>query len=209
MGEDRTDLESAYALDGPESAKALYKRWAQTYDSGFSEGWGYVAPREVARIYHENMTDQDQPILDIGAGTGLIAEHLRGLTVDALDITPEMLEVASEKGLYRNLIEADLLQPLDLGTDTYGGVISAGTFTHGHVGPSCFEELFRVTKPGALFVCGCIPAVYDQEGFGSTLAVAVADGLIDPIDFRVIAIYEGADHPHAGDQGLVMAFRTR
>ena len=64
-----------------------------------------------------------------------------------------------------------------------------------------------MTKPGALFVCGTIPAVLDGAGFGSALAKLVAAGRIEPVRFRDIPIYEGAEHPHKNDRGLVMVFR--
>jgi SAM-dependent methyltransferase len=201
------DLDRAYEIDGPDAAKALYGAWADTYDDSFGAGWGYVAPREIAALYRAEMAEENAPVLDLGAGTGLLAEHLRGLTVDALDITPEMLAIAARKGLYRTLIEADATQPLPLADGAYGGVVSCGTFTHGHVGPECLPELLRVTRPGALFCCGTIPAVLDGAGFGSALARLVAADAITPVRFREIAIYEGADHPHAGDRGLVMVFR--
>lgn len=200
------DLDNAYDINGPDEARTLYGKWAATYDDSFGAGWGYIAPREIAGIFRQ-LNDGNTPVLDIGAGTGLVAEHLDGLETDALDITPEMLEVARGKGLYRDLITADLTQPLDLPDTTYGGVISCGTFTHGHVGPECLPELLRVTRPGALFVCGTIAPVLDGLGFGSALARLVAAGRIEPVRFREIPIYEGADHPHAADRGLVMAFR--
>jgi ubiquinone/menaquinone biosynthesis C-methylase UbiE len=149
----------------------------------------------------------DQPVLDAGGGTGLLAEHLRDLTVDAIDITPEMLARAEEKGLYRKRMLGDLTERLAIEDAAYSGVISCGTFTHGHVGPECLPELLRVTRPGALFCCGTIPKVLDGAGFGSALAGLVARGRIEPVRFREIAIYEGADHPHSGDHGLVMVFR--
>jgi SAM-dependent methyltransferase len=200
------DLDNAYEIDGPDSAKSLYGVWAATYDSSFGEGWGYIAPREIAAIFKAHSAD-NTPILDVGAGTGLVAEHLRGLTVDAIDITQEMLDAAAEKTLYRAHICADVLQPLAIPDATYGGVISSGTFTHGHVGPECLPELLRIARPGALFVCGCIPSVFDGMGFGSTLAILNARGAISALSFRDIPIYEGKDHPHAGDRGLVMVFR--
>jgi SAM-dependent methyltransferase len=201
------DLDRAYEIDGPASARSLYAAWADTYDDSFGAGWGYVAPREIARLYRAEMRAENVPLLDLGAGTGLLAEHLGGLTADALDITPEMLAKAARKGLYRALIEADATQPLPLDDGAYGGVISCGTFTHGHVGPECLPELLRVTRPGALFCCGIIAPVLDGAGFGSALARLVAAEAITPVLFREIAIYEGADHPHAGDRGLVMIFR--
>ncbi|KMW58142.1 hypothetical protein AIOL_003113 [Candidatus Rhodobacter oscarellae] len=201
------DLDAAYEIDGPEDARKLYGQWAETYDDSFGSDWGYIAPREIARIYREE-ANGNEPVLDIGAGTGLLAEHLNGMTLDAIDITPEMLEVAARKGLYRTRIVGDLLAPLALEENSYGGVISCGTFTHGHVGPDCFAELLRVTWPGALFVCGTIPAVLDGAGFGSALAKLVAEGRITPVSFREIGIYDKDHHDHSADKGLVMVFRT-
>ncbi|MGV6850117.1 MAG: class I SAM-dependent DNA methyltransferase [Marinibacterium sp.] len=200
------DLDNAYEIDGPDSARELYGNWAATYDDSFGEGWGYAAPRRIADVFLAE-SGGNTPILDIGAGTGLIGEHLRGAVVDGFDITPQMLDIAREKGVYRNLVQGDLLQPLALPDAAYGGVISSGTFTHGHVGPACLPELLRVTRPGALFVCGTIPAVFDGMGFGSTLARLQAAGRIGPLRFAEIEIYERKDHAHADDRGLVMIFR--
>lgn len=200
------DLDHAYTIDGPEDARRLYGNWAASYDDSFGAGWGYVAPREIANIFLSEMRE-NQPVLDIGAGTGLVAEHLRDVTVDGIDIAPEMLARAEAKGLYRRRILGDLTQPLHIPDGVYGGVVSCGTFTHGHVGPVCLPELLRITRPGALFACGTIPAVLDGMGFGSALAALVAAEKITPVAFREIAIYEGADHPHRDDRGLVMVFR--
>lgn len=201
------DLDEAYEIDGPEDARKMYGDWAATYDDSFGRAWGYIAPREIAAILKEELAD-DVAILDAGAGTGLVGAHLQGLCVDAFDITPEMLEQAKAKGLYRDYILGDLTKPIDIADASYGAVISCGTFTHGHVGPECLPELLRITKPGALFVCGTIPAVLDGAGFGSALAKLVALGQIEPVRYRDIAIYEGAAHPHKDDRGLVIVFRT-
>lgn len=203
---DHYQLDRAYEIHGPNEARQMYDGWAETYDESFAAAWGYIAPREIARIFVEE-GGGDGPTLDIGAGTGEVARHLGDLVVDGFDISPEMLAVAEKKGLYRNRILGDLTQPLLLDGAVYGGVTSCGTFTHGHVGPECLPELLRVTRPGALFVCGTIPSVFDGAGFGSALALLVAGGRISPVLFRDIPIYEGADHPHAGDRGLVMVFR--
>ena len=145
-------------------------------------------------------------MLDVGAGTGLIGEALAGTQIDALDLSPDMLAVAGRKAVYRSLITADLTGPLDIPDASYGGVVSSGTFTHGHVGPVCLPELMRIARPGALFVCTVIPAVYDSAGFGSALAQLVADGQITPVRFHDFAIYEKADDEHGDEHGLVMEF---
>jgi SAM-dependent methyltransferase len=199
-------LDKAYEINGPDEARRMYGDWASTYETSFAQAWGYIAPREIAMILRQEIQSGAE-ILDIGAGTGLVAEHLNGLTVDALDITPEMLEIARSKDLYRNYLIDDLTRVLDIPDDSYDAVVSCGTFTHGHVGPECFPELLRIARPGAVFACGTIGPVLDKAGFGSELARMVAHGRITPVAWRDIPIYEGADHPHKNDRGLVMVFR--
>lgn len=200
------DLDEAYEINGPDDARRLYGEWAATYDDSFGAAWGYIAPREIAAILRSEISPTSE-ILDIGAGTGLVAEHLPGLIVDALDITPEMLRIAETKGLYRRLLLGDLTRGLSVADASYDAIVSCGTFTHGHVGPECFAELLRITRPGAVFACGTIGPVLDGAGFGSALARLTAQGKITPVSWHDIPIYEGVDHPHKDDRGLVMVFR--
>jgi SAM-dependent methyltransferase len=202
-------LEGAYALETPADNVDYYRDFARTYEEGFVKDTGYVYPREVARLFRATAGPEDSPVLDVGAGTGLVAEHLGGLTVDAIDISPEMLERAAAKGLYCRRIVADLTQRLEVPDATYGGLVSAGTFTHGHVGPVAFDELLRISRPGALCCLGINLAIFDAAGFGSALARLVAAERITPVDFREVAFYERTDHEHSGDRGVVALFRKR
>jgi SAM-dependent methyltransferase len=202
-------LKRAYAVRSPEDSIALYRDWASSYDETFARAHGYVAPREVARVFRAEGGEAAQPVLDIGAGTGLLGAELSGLVVDAVDISQEMLDVAGEKGLYRRRIRADLTGPLDLPDAGYRGFVSTGTFTHGHVGPACLPELMRIARPGALFVLGVRPQAFDEAGFGSAFAALVAEGAITPVDFRRLRVYEGAGHDHAEDTYLTAIFRRR
>jgi SAM-dependent methyltransferase len=202
-------LKRAYGVRTPEDSVALYRDWAASYDQTFAHAHGYVAPREVARVFHAEGGEGAQPVLDIGAGTGLLGAELSGLVVDAVDISQEMLDMAGAKGLYRHRIRADLTGPLGLAEASYGGFVSTGTFTHGHVGPACLPELMRIARPGALFVLAIRPQAFDEAGFGSAFAALVADGAITPVDFRRLRIYESADHDHADDTYLTAVFRRR
>ena len=205
MSADEHSLDGAYALETPEDSVKLYKGWAETYDTEFAASHGYVVPRKVAAIFAKE--GGQGPVLDIGAGTGLVAEALGDTETDGIDISQEMLDVAGGKGLYRNRICADLTQPLDIPDAAYAGFTSAGTFTHGHVGPGCLPELMRIARPDALFVLTVNAKVFDQAGFGSAFAMLVAEGKISPIRFRHLRYYEGADHAHANDMGLAAVFR--
>lgn len=169
MAEGKPDLKAAYALKTPQDSRNLYRGWAKTYDVDFAEANDYRYPGLIADMFAERAKD-NAPVLDVGAGTGLVGEALarNGLAdVDALDISPEMLAVAMGKGCYRAAITADLTQSLDIADGVYGGVACAGTFTFGHVGAEAIDELLRVARPGALFVLGINAAVYESAGFGA------------------------------------------
>ncbi|MEM1159807.1 MAG: methyltransferase domain-containing protein [Pseudomonadota bacterium] len=204
-------LDGAYSLEKPEDSIAYYKDWASSYDAEFAASHGYIVPKEVARAFLAS--DGAGPVLDIGAGTGLVGAALAGtcpeaLEVDAIDISAEMLAVAESKGVYRGHICADLTKPLEIRANSYAGFVSAGTFTHGHVGPVCLSELLRIARPSALFVLAVNGQVFDQAGFGSAFAQLVAQGAIEPMMFRHVRYYaEDAEHAHADDMGLLAIFR--
>lgn len=208
MKETDASLDAAYALETPEDSVRLYRGWAQDYDRSFAAAHGYVYPAEVARVFAARAGADQAPVLDIGAGTGLVAEAMAGI-VDGIDISAEMLAVAGAKGLYRHRIVADLTGPLPIGDGAYRGFVSAGTFTHGHVGPVCLAELMRIAAPGALFALGIKADVFDAAGFGSAFAGLVAAGAITPVDFVGVPIYRGAVHEHAEARGLVAVFNRR
>ena len=210
MTQDKS-LDGAYALQTTEDVTRLYADWAGDYDQSFAESHHYIVPDQLAAILKDQGGDP-YPVLDIGAGTGLIGSALRatgmGGEIDAIDLSAEMLAVAEAKGIYRNHICADLTRDLPIGDWSYGALISAGTFTHGHVGPVCLPELIRIARPGAICCLSINAEVFDSAGFGSAFAGIVAEGAITPLDFRRIPYYsEKADHAHARDTGLVALFQ--
>ena len=167
-------LKRAYSLSTSDDAKKLYRDWAQTYDHHLETGLKYQGPKKIATLFANAMTDRSSPVLDIGCGTGLVADHLVGesfANVVGLDFSPEMLAEADQKDIYRFLIEADLEEKLLKDNHTYAGAISCGTFTHGHVGPSAFREIFRVLEQGAPFACTIHSQLWTSAGFDQALAI--------------------------------------
>ena len=167
-------LKRAYRLSTSDDAKKLYRDWAQTYDHHLETGLKYQGPKKIATLFANAMTDRSSPVLDIGCGTGLVADHLVGesfANVVGLDFSPEMLAEADQKDIYRFLIEADLEEKLLIEDATYAGAISCGTFTHGHVGPSAFREIFRVLEQGAPFACTIHSQLWTSAGFDQALAI--------------------------------------
>ncbi|MBT3855091.1 MAG: methyltransferase domain-containing protein, partial [Thiotrichales bacterium] len=145
---EKKSLKDVYSIKTPEDSINLYRSWASSYDSDFAKQNDYRSPIEIAKYFDKYSNNKDTPILDVGAGTGLIGEYLKlsSREIDAIDISPEMLNIARLKNCYSKIIEADLTKRLLINDNHYGAIVSAGTFTHGHVGPDVFDELLRVTR---------------------------------------------------------------
>jgi ubiquinone/menaquinone biosynthesis C-methylase UbiE len=208
----RIGLSDAYAVETPEDNLRVYRDWAETYDSEFASTRGYNYPRTLAELFAGRANEVESPVLDVGAGTGLVGQALIELyagPVDAIDISAEMLEVSRRKGVYRELIEADLTVALPVDDARYGGIVSAGTFTHGHVGPAALLEILRVSRTGALFCLGINATAFDKYGFGSAFAALQARGAISPLEFVEAKYYDHADDDHADDAVYTAVFRKR
>ncbi len=161
-------LNDAYSLKTPSDSINLYKKWAKTYDKDFALNHNYLSPKKISEFFLEKSKDTDTPILDVGAGTGLVGEFLKlknKKDIIGIDISSEMLYQAKLKKCYSSLIEADITKKIPLKDNVIGAVVSAGTFTHGHVGPDTFDELLRITKPGGLFVLSINSKFFIKAGF--------------------------------------------
>ncbi|MDE0615813.1 MAG: class I SAM-dependent methyltransferase [bacterium] len=207
-------LDKAYATDGPEANRELYAEWADTYDSGFVVDSRYVYPQQVAGVFCHGFAHIDEPVLDVGCGTGIVGTELARLgvsVIDGIDLSPEMLAEAEAKThdgrpLYRRLFEADLTGPTELADGAYAGIVSAGAFTHGIFGPETISELLRVARPGARFALGINSAHFVEVGFGDWLEERQLDGLIAGLNFDLRPIYEEADEADPDQWSRIAVF---
>lgn len=171
MDVNNEQLRRVYNLSGPAEARDIYDGWATSYDADL-RGMGYVGPRVAAERLVELATP-GSTVVDTGCGTGLVGAALRDLdadlVLDGVDISPGMLEQARGTGAYRNLLAADLTQPLEVADDSYDAAICVGTFTDGHIGPSGFDDLVRVVRPGGIIVATVQSLVWESGGFRAHL----------------------------------------
>ncbi len=202
----RPGLDAAYGVSAPEDHRTLYRDWAASYDSGFAAASGYRSPRRVAEAYLA--AGGVWPALDVGCGTGLVAERLPAeAVIDGCDISAEMLSRAAEKGRYRALFEADVTQPLAVADGAYAGMLSAGTFTIGHLGPEPLLEIFRVLRPESVLALSGNRAHFEAAGFFDAFARWAAEGAISSPDVVEEPIYDRPPEGHEADLAAIATFR--
>ncbi len=211
------NLARAYSVDGPEANRALYAAWADTYESGFIAQSRYVYHHGVAEIFMAGFSSPDEPVLDVGCGTGLVGEQLHRLglrVIDGVDISPEMLLKAKAKSgpdgspMYRNLLEADLTTATTIAPGGYQGIVSAGAFTHGHLGPDSLGEVLQLARPGARCAIGINSAHFATAGFDEWLTAAVDRGVISALDLQQCEVYSEADPTDPNNIAQVAVFTT-
>jgi predicted TPR repeat methyltransferase len=152
--EDTRQLHRAYRSKSVEELAQYYDEWSADYEEHM-RNIGYMHPAMVASMVGRHVAIGAGPVLDAGAGTGIIGEILTALgqaPVVGLDASQGMLQLAGRKGLYAELHHMFLGQALDFPDDRFAAVTSAGVFTDGHAPLDGLDELLRVTRPGGRLV---------------------------------------------------------
>jgi predicted TPR repeat methyltransferase len=203
-------LEGAYNLQTATDNITYYKDFAQSYDDGFADALGYQSPQAVAKVFNNLAQASDNPIADIGCGTGLTAKALGAdkSNIDGFDISDEMLDKARQKNIYRTLYNADLTKPLDAYASHYGGIISSGTFTLGHLGPEDLAHLLQILKPNGLVCVTVNTAHFENQGFDTVLDRLQKGGEITQPEIHTVPIYScEKTHEHSADMMHILSFR--
>ena len=217
MESDEIGLEQAYGVETPDDNRRLYAKWAATYEARFVDARRYRYPRAIAELFDTVVpTHGIAEVADIGTGTGLVGLYLTALrphlVVDGFDIAPEMLAMAAPKRrsagtpCYRSLYERDLTQAVLDTNAPFDAVISAGTFTHGHLGPEALSNIVPLARPGGHFVIGANAEHFEMKQFDRHLQQLVDGGAISAPTYERIQVYE-VGSPHFGDQAVVSLFQ--
>ncbi|WP_425044852.1 class I SAM-dependent DNA methyltransferase [Primorskyibacter sp. S87] len=207
MSKKPEQLAAVYAASTPQEAREHYAEWAGDYDEGFAAREDYQLPTLTARAFVAS--GGQGPVLDVGAGTGLCGAVLSGLGVgpiDAVDISAEMLDQAMRKDVYRDSILADLNEGIPAPRESYAGIVSSGTFTHGHVGPDALSALLRVARHGAQFTLSVNSVHFTEMGFDEVFR-KLAEDQIENLVLSEVPIYgDLALGEHKDDTAIIVQF---
>ncbi|URK88863.1 methyltransferase domain-containing protein [Rhizobium sp. RCAM05350] len=92
----------------------LFDDYAERFDKALVEKLDYTVPEKLAALIADHAGDtRFTNVIDLGCGTGLFGERIRGKAdrLEGFDLSANMLAKAQDKGLYDHLAQADLSLP--------------------------------------------------------------------------------------------------
>ena len=129
-------------------ARRGYGEWAPTYERTVEDAM------DLALLERLQTIDWAGQVADLGCGTGRTGAWLasRGVTaIDGVDVTPEMLDAARERAVFRSLREGDVAAT-GLDSGAYDLVTSSLVDEHlADVAPM-YREAARLLRAGGAFV---------------------------------------------------------
>lgn len=125
-----------------------YGEWVDSYEDTVQDAM------DIELLERLESVDWSGEVADLGCGTGRTGAWLaqRGVdAIDGVDLTPEMLARARERGVYRELAEADVAAT-GLAGDAYDLVVTSLVDEHLADLRPLYAEAARIAKPGAAYV---------------------------------------------------------
>ena len=163
LGADRDDMTYMLAALGevpvppatPASYVAtLFDGYAKHFDEHLVGELGYRTPQLVRTMLDELGSGEPGDLLDLGCGTGLCGLTLKSLTrhMVGVDLSPGMLEQARARGLYDELLCAELTEVLAQRPASFDMVVAADVFVYIGDLSAVFAGVSHSLRPGGIFV---------------------------------------------------------
>lgn len=137
--------EISYLIAGVEPGNALHTEkqahitkvfddYADSFDTHLAKRLEYYIPELIQQLVVETITERQNKldILDLGCGTGLCGTLLKDISnrLVGIDLSSKMLEEARQRGIYDELIQADIMDFLERAGNTYDLIIAADVFIY-------------------------------------------------------------------------------
>ena len=161
--------------------REIYMHWANSYDDEMLAN-DLQSYKSVTQVSLEMLSAMDAPmigrplrVMDAGCGTGLLgryfskslrASELRSCQVylAGIDLSPDMLDVAKEKGCFDELYEGNLQEIDSVVTESnFDLIISSGVFLAGHCGPETLKPLLSCLRPGGYMVFTVRSSLFQEQ----------------------------------------------
>ena len=174
----------------------VFDDYVDQYDSDL-EKWLYDAPEKAAKRLATRLPLNSR-ILDVGCGTGLVGVELSKLGFirpDGIDISCLSLLKAERKGIYRHLLEVDILKSdfsikkFEYDTYYYDGIICVGVLTYLEDIPQVLLRLIKLVRTGGEIELTQRSDMYKYHSLYKDLKAMVDTGLISNLEITDPCIY--------------------
>ncbi len=132
----------------------IFRSFAPEYDSKMRETLGYQAPERLQEIIQSAIGDATNlGILDLGCGTGLAGAALkeRAARLVGIDLSPEMMERAQERGIYDSLETAEITEWLAQTEERFDLIVACDSLVYfGDLRPVVAAAAGRLKRGGLL-----------------------------------------------------------
>jgi predicted TPR repeat methyltransferase len=183
----------------------LFDDYAPRFDQHLVGGLAYRGPTLLAdAIEAASPGRRFARALDLGCGTGLAGEALRGRVerLEGVDLSPAMLAKARERGLYDALAADDIVDHLARCATPFDLIVAADTLVYfGDLSP-LFAAAAAALVPDGLFAFTAETHAGNGFRLGATLRFAHSRGYVEAqaaaVGLRPLALTEAAARREAG-----------
>lgn len=136
-----------------EFVRELFDQYAHRFDAHLAGGLGYRTPALVGQLV-DGLGLAPGPVVDLGCGTGLCAPLLRAHAhpLVGIDLSGAMLEHARARGLYDELVEAEITAELGRRPQAFGLAVAADVLVYFGALEELFDAVHAALRPGGCFV---------------------------------------------------------
>jgi len=177
----------------PEYLSHLFDQYALYYDKHLQEHLRYQVPEEIFKVLTTTTSIGKSPwkILDLGCGTGLSGALLKPYASELIgvDISENMLDLASQKNIYTELKQADISDYL-VQKNHFNLIVAADVFSyHGEL-DTLFKKAHEALVKNGYFVFtverGFTYPYHLQQSLRYTHTKAYLEELIEKHQFKTL-----------------------
>lgn len=143
----------------PGYVRSLFDQYAANFDTALVQGLGYRGPQVLRDALCTVTAARHRPFrfgrtLDLGCGTGLVGEALRGCcdAMIGVDLSPAMAAAARRKGLYAEVVVGDMIEFIARQPEgSFDLVVAGDALVYVADLASVCRAVARALAPGGLF----------------------------------------------------------
>jgi predicted TPR repeat methyltransferase len=137
----------------PSEVEAEFDAEAAEYERQLTD-WDYRVPEDSTKLLTQYVP-RSAKVLEAGCGTGLVgaAHYVLGYqNLYGCDLSSAMLGLAKSKGIYKQLLHADLCQRLPYEDDDFDATTCLATLSFIEDAELTLREFCRVTRPEGVII---------------------------------------------------------